>query len=112
MASKFPAAINTSLKRLKRLSSTSASTSTATPIAIKPTPSKSHLHGPLPSTSFPLGYLLTGIHSGVKKNRSALDLSIILSTSDRPTSAAACFTKNAFKAAPVIVSEEVLIKNG
>ena len=35
----------------------------------------------------------------------------ILSTSSRPTSAAACFTRNAFKAAPVVVSQEVLQRN-
>ena len=39
---------------------------------------------------------------------------MILSTAKggKGASAAACFTKNAFKAAPVLVSEEVLRKNG
>ncbi|KAM6503956.1 Arginine biosynthesis bifunctional protein ArgJ beta chain [Amanita muscaria] len=89
----------------KRLSST---------ISFKPTPSKSHLHKPIQGDLFPSGYLLTGIHSGVKKNKSGspVDLAVILSTSPRPTSAAACFTRNAFKAAPVLVSEEVLVRNG
>ncbi len=96
MASRLPATF-------KRFSST---------ITVKPTPSKSHLHKPIPSTSFPEGYILTGIHAGIKKNASALDLAVILSTSPLPTSAAACFTRNAFKAAPVLVSEEVLEKNG
>ena len=89
----------------KRLSSTSA-------ITIKPTPSKVHHHIPLPSSSFPSGYLLTGIYAGIKKTPAVPDLAVILSTSTHPTSAAACFTRNAFKAAPVLVSEEVLKTNG
>ncbi|KAF9260762.1 Arginine biosynthesis bifunctional protein ArgJ beta chain [Marasmius fiardii PR-910] len=89
----------------KRFSSTST-------ITIKSTPSKTHFHQPLPSVSFPSGYLLTGLHAGVKKNPEILDVGVILSTSKRPTSAAACFTKNAFKAAPVLVSEQVLAENG
>ncbi|KIK03993.1 hypothetical protein K443DRAFT_676312 [Laccaria amethystina LaAM-08-1] len=78
----------------------------------KPIPSKAHHHIPLPSSSFPSGYALTGIHAGVKKQAGVPDLSVILSTSECPTSAAACFTRNAFKAAPVLVSDEVLKKNG
>ncbi|KAE9409791.1 arginine biosynthesis protein ArgJ [Gymnopus androsaceus JB14] len=80
-------------------------------VTIKSTPSKAHLHQPLPSSSLPSGYLLTGIHAGVKKKAGVLDVGIILSTSDRPTSAAACFTRNAFKAAPVVISEKVLAEN-
>lgn len=74
-------------------------------------PSKAHLHKPLPDNSFPAGYKLTGIHAGVKKKKELLDLGLILSTSPHPTSAAACFTRNAFKAAPVIVSNDVLARN-
>lgn len=74
-------------------------------------PSKAHLHKSLPDNSFPLGYKLTGIHAGVKKNKDILDLGLILSTSQHPTSAAACFTRNAFKAAPVVVSDDVLTRN-
>ena len=96
MSTKLPAS-------LKRFSST---------FTTKPTPSKAHLHKPIPPESFPSGYILTGIHAGIKKKASALDLAVILSTSPRPTAAAACFTRNAFKAAPVLVSEEVLRKNG
>ena len=77
-------------------------------IVPKPIPSKSHLHAPIPDSAFPKGYVLTGVHCGVKKKPEVLDLGVILSTSSRPTSAAACFTRNAFKAAPVIVSQEVL----
>ena len=87
----------------RRLSST---------IVIKQGPSKAHHHGPLPTASFPSGYLLTGIHAGVKKNPTVLDLALIISTSPHPTSAAASFTRNAFKAAPVLVSDHVLTQNG
>jgi len=73
-------------------------------------PSKVHLHKPLPDNSFPIGYKLTGIHAGVKK-KDILDLAVVLSTSPHPTSAAACFTRNAFKAAPVLVSDQVLTAN-
>ncbi|THV02167.1 arginine biosynthesis protein ArgJ [Dendrothele bispora CBS 962.96] len=91
-----------SSRLFKRFSST---------VTIKPTPSKTHHHQPIPSSSFPSGYLLTGIYAGVKKKAGVLDVGLILSTSSRPTSAAACFTKNAFKAAPVIVSEQVIASN-
>ncbi|KAF9017464.1 DmpA/ArgJ-like protein [Hymenopellis radicata] len=78
-------------------------------ITVKPTPSKAHHHGPLPSNTFPKGYLLTGIHGGVKK---VSGVPIILSTSSKLTSAAGCFTRNAFKAVPVVVSEDILARNG
>ena len=85
--------------------------SSSTSITIKQIPSKAHHHIPLPDSSFPKGYLLTGIHCGVKKDPQARDLALILSTSLKPTSAAACFTRNVFKAAPVLVSQEVLQKS-
>ncbi|KAI0731049.1 arginine biosynthesis bifunctional protein ARG7 [Earliella scabrosa] len=91
----------------KRFSSSSSTTT----IVTKATPSKTHLHAPLPDSAFPKGYVLTGLHCGVKKKPELLDLAVILSTSTRPTSAAACFTRNAFKAAPVVVSQEVLHKS-
>lgn len=53
-----------------------------------------------PPSSFPKGYLTTGLHCGIKKSPSALDLAVVLSSSPR-TAAAGCFTRNAFKAAPV-----------
>lgn len=87
----------------KRLASTSTSTFTA-----KTAPSKAHLHKPIPDDLFPRGYLLGGVHSGIKKDPSLLDLAVLLSTSSRPTSAAASFTRNAFQAAPVTVSKDVL----
>src|ERR1700722_972782 len=79
-------------------------------ISSKPTLSKTHLHRSLPDSSFPKGFLLTGLHCGIKKT-SAPDLALLLSTSHRPTSAAGCFTRNAFKAAPVLVSQDVLRSN-
>ena len=87
----------------KRLASTTTSTFTA-----KTASSKAHLHKPIADDLFPRGYLLGGIHSGVKKDASVLDLAVLLSTSSRPTSAAATFTRNAFQAAPVTVSKSVL----
>ena len=81
-------------------------------VTIKATPSKAHHHLQIPTSSFPKGYLLGGFHVGVKKKAGVPDLAVILSTSSRPTTAAACFTRNAFKAAPVLVSDEVLSKNG
>lgn len=87
--------------------------STTTTFTAKATPSKDHLHSPIPKEFFPKGYLLTGIHAGIKKARPdqsnpPLDLAIVLSTSPHPTAAAACFTLNAFRAAPVLVSRNVL----
>lgn len=74
-------------ERLLVLSLTSA-TST---ITIKPMPSKDHLHAPIPDSNLPKGYLLTGIHAGIKKPKPAsptpLDLALVLSTSPHPTSA-------------------------
>ncbi|KAF9244204.1 arginine biosynthesis ArgJ [Melanogaster broomeanus] len=100
------------IDHLPRLSSTSA-TST---ITVKSTPSKDHFHAPVLESTLPKGYLLTGLHCGIKKPKSdapkSLDLALVLSTSSHPTSAAACFTLNAFRAAPVVVSREVLQKSG
>jgi glutamate N-acetyltransferase/amino-acid N-acetyltransferase len=73
----------------------------------RPTPSKTHLHQPIPDNHFPQGYIVSSTHAGVKKKAGVLDLGILLSTSPQ-TSGAACFTRNAFKAAPVQVSAEVL----
>lgn len=73
--------------------------------------SKAHHHRPLPSSTFPSGYIVTGVHAGVKKDPAHLDLALVLSTSTRPTSAAACFTRNAFAAAPVNVSDTIITQN-
>ena len=86
---------------LRQIASTSVFTA-------KTASSKAHLHKPIPDDLFPRGYVLGGVHSGVKKNPSALDLAVLLSTSSQPTAAAATFTRNAFQAAPVLVSKDVL----
>ncbi|KAI6010593.1 arginine biosynthesis bifunctional protein ARG7 [Pisolithus marmoratus] len=90
--------------------------SSTTTFTAKATPSKDHLHAQIPKDHLPKGYLLAGIHAGVKKTRPdqpnpPLDLAIVLSTSPHPTAAAACFTLNAFRAAPVLVSRDVLDKS-
>ncbi|KAG8907350.1 hypothetical protein FRB99_004597 [Tulasnella sp. 403] len=82
----------------------------------KATPSKTHHFQPIPDDVFPRGYLATGLHCGVKKHKNPdqpapSDLCVILSTTPK-TSAAACFTLNSFKAAPVVVSTEVLASTG
>jgi len=85
--------------------------STAPPIVSRLPPPKSRHHAPIPSSSFPKGFLVGGTYAGIKKNDSALDLGILHSTVPR-TTAAACLTRNAFKAAPVLVSDEILARNG
>lgn len=54
---------------------------------------------------YPKGYKVGAISSGVKKN-AQLDLSLIVS--EQPASAAAVFTTNKFKAAPVQLSAKIL----
>ncbi|KAL2037313.1 hypothetical protein N7G274_010002 [Stereocaulon virgatum] len=61
------------------------------------------------SGSYPKGFLVSGIHVGVKaSNKTMPDLTLI--SSEVPASAAAVFTKNKFQAAPVTVSRETLQK--
>lgn len=84
--------------------------------APKVMPSKAHHFQPIPASAFPQGFLVTGQHCGVKKHKDLSqpppnDLGLLISTSPT-TSAAACFTLNAFKAAPVVVSTEVLANTG
>ncbi len=55
-----------------------------------------------------LGFHASGLHCGVRRNRS--DLALIVS--DRPASAAAVFTTNLVKAAPVLVSQAHLLASG
>lgn len=59
---------------------------------------------------YPKGFVAGGIHCGVKKNLSVLDLAILHNVSGNDAVAAACFTKNKFKAAPVQVSSAILKK--
>jgi len=58
------------------------------------------------SGTYPKGFNVGGIHCGVKKDGKSLDLALV--TSELPCSAAAVFTKNVFKAAPVLASREML----
>ncbi|KAI6008503.1 arginine biosynthesis bifunctional protein ARG7 [Pisolithus marmoratus] len=79
--------------------------SSTTTFTAKATPSKDHLHAQIPKDHLPKGYLLAGIHAAQPY------LAIVLSTLPHPTAAAACFTLNAFRAAPVLVSRDVLDKS-
>lgn len=58
--------------------------------------------------TYPQGYKVGAVSSGVKKNGS-LDLAMIVSAG--PASAAAVFTTNKFQAAPVQVSKRILAQN-
>ena len=55
------------------------------------------------------GFKANGVHCGIRKNRTKRDLSLILS--EVPASAAAVYTTNLVKGAPLIVTQEHL-KNG
>lgn len=73
----------------------------------KQTPSKVH-HAVTPLLeNLPRGFVVTGLHAGVKKKPGVLDLALIVSKQSQ-TAAAACFTRNAFQAAPVEVCKDVL----
>src|SRR6185436_2770599 len=64
--------------------------------------------GEMSSHSIPRGFRLAAMAAGIKKE--GLDLALI--HSDRPATAAAIFTRNAFPAAPVVVSRDHLEKSG
>jgi glutamate N-acetyltransferase/amino-acid N-acetyltransferase len=76
--------------------------------ATKPPPSKDHHVHNYSGDAFPLGFVVGSTHAGIKKKAGALDLGVLASTSDRPCAAAACLTRNVFKAAPVTVTAELL----
>ena len=57
----------------------------------------------------PIGFKASGIHCGLRKNKAKKDLSLVVS--DVPASAAAVYTLNAVKGAPIAVTMEHL-KNG
>jgi len=73
--------------------------------------SKLDRFGPKPTNTknFPLGFKVTGLHCGIKKSRDALDLGLLVSE-HRDTTAAGCFTRNRFKAAPVKYSINNLLR--
>ncbi len=52
------------------------------------------------------GFKASGIHCGIRKNRSKRDLALIFS--DRPASAAAVYTTNLVKGAPLEVTRRNL----
>ena len=56
----------------------------------------------------PLGFTFAGVAAGIKKT-GASDLALIVS--DRPCSAAAVFTRNAFPAAPVLYDRALVAEN-
>ncbi|KAK6349601.1 hypothetical protein TWF696_005885 [Orbilia brochopaga] len=58
------------------------------------------------SGTYPQGFSAGGVHCGVKKDGKTLDLALL--TSQTPAAAAAVFTKNVFKAAPVLLSRQTL----
>ncbi|KAJ2933533.1 hypothetical protein H1R20_g3546, partial [Candolleomyces eurysporus] len=69
---------------------------------------------PSPLPPFPRATFSPVYTQESKKVAGKLDVAVILSTppNGKPTAAAACFTRNAFKAAPVLVSNDVLKRNG
>ncbi|KAK9456566.1 arginine biosynthesis protein ArgJ [Dipodascopsis uninucleata] len=60
------------------------------------------------SGTYPKGFKASGTHVGVKNGSQKLDLALLISTV--PCTAAAVFTKNVFKAAPVQISKKILDK--
>ena len=60
------------------------------------------------SNPIPLGFTFAGVAAGIKKT-GASDLALIVS--DRPCSAAATFTRNAFPAAPVLYDRALVAEN-
>ncbi len=61
------------------------------------------------SVTAPKGFTASGIHCGIRKNKSKRDLALIVS--DRTASAAAVYTTNLVKGAPLLVTKEN-ISNG
>lgn len=57
----------------------------------------------------PLGFTASGVHCGIRKNKSKEDLALVLA--DCECSAAAVYTTNKVKGAPILVTKEHL-KNG
>lgn len=64
----------------------------------------------IPTTgTYPKGFLVGSAHAGVKASNTKYD-DLALVTSEKPCAAAAVFTQNIFKAAPVNVSKDLLYK--
>lgn len=60
---------------------------------------------------YPKGFVVGGAHVGVKNNSVKPDLALLHNVSDKPAVAAAVFTQNKFKAAPVLVLQDILQKS-
>jgi glutamate N-acetyltransferase/amino-acid N-acetyltransferase len=60
------------------------------------------------SGSYPKGFVVGGMHCGIKKDGVSLDLAMLKNTHSEPANGAAVFTQNKFKAAPVLISRKVL----
>ena len=54
----------------------------------------------------PQGFTAAGVHCGIRKNRQKRDLGLIVS--DRPAAAAAVYTQNLVKGAPLTVTRDHL----
>ena len=61
------------------------------------------------SVAAPQGFTAAGVHCGIRKNREKRDLALIFS--DVPASAAAVYTQNKVKGAPILITQENL-RNG
>lgn len=58
------------------------------------------------SVSAPKGFTAAGVHCGIRKNRTKRDLALIFS--EKPCSAAAVYTTNKVKGAPILVDQQNL----
>ncbi len=56
------------------------------------------------SVSAPVGFMATGVHCGIRKNRDKADLALIYS--QKPCTAAAVYTKNKVQGAPILVTKQ------
>lgn len=87
-------------------------TPTTSTVKSRPQPSRERHVKTYPSEAFPRGFSVAAMHAGIKKKAGALDLGVLVSTAEKPASAAACMTRNVFKAAPVAVTAELLNRDG
>ena len=58
------------------------------------------------SVSAPKGFTASGVHCGIRKSRTKRDLALIFS--EKPCSAAAVYTTNKVKGAPILVDQKNL----
>lgn len=103
-----PISLPISARALPALARALHATAPISATSTKPQPDKSHHVLSLSADSFPHGFACASTHSGIKKKSGALDLGILVSTSAHPCAAAACVTRNVFKAAPVTVTSDLL----